>query len=111
VDKVRNHVEAIAIYVLLTGMVKMKLLQTIGLVADCECAARSVIDHDGVAVVNDAQRDALVIELQLRKVGEHRVPNVDWGLVMAHLARRERRVDLIPMFWTLLAFIAPMRRV
>lgn len=97
--------------VLFAGMMEMKLFKGIGVVTYCQCAARSVIDHDGVAVVNDAQRDGLVIELQFRKVGEHRVPDVDWGLVMAHLARRERRIELTPVFRILLAFVAPMRRV
>src|SRR5262249_45883811 len=54
VDQMPNHIEALPKDMLLTGMVEMKLFEGIGLVADCEGAAWRVVNHDGVAVVDDA---------------------------------------------------------
>ena len=66
VNEVSDHVEALPVDVLLTGMVEMKLLESTGFVADGERTARCVIDHDGVAVVDDAEGNGLVIEFELR---------------------------------------------
>jgi hypothetical protein len=46
------------------GMVKVKLLQGVGVVSHDESAARCVIDHDGVAVVDDAERYGIVVKLK-----------------------------------------------
>ena len=71
----------------------MKLLERIGLVADGQSAAWRVVDHDGVAIVDDAERDGLVIHFKLRKVGKLGVVNVDGRLVVAHLASGERGIE------------------
>jgi hypothetical protein len=76
-DKVRDHVEALPVDVFLARVVEMKLLERIGLVADYKRAAWRVIDHYGVAIVDDAERDRLVIEFELRKVGELGVADCD----------------------------------
>jgi len=52
------------VYLLFTGMMKVKLLQTVSLVADAERASRSEIHLNGMAVVDDIQRRRLVIDLQ-----------------------------------------------
>jgi len=61
-DKVRDHIEALPVDVFLAGMVEMKLFEGIGLVADRKSATRRVIDHDCVAVVDDAERDGFIRE-------------------------------------------------
>jgi hypothetical protein len=60
--KVRDHIEALPVDVFLAGVVEMKLFESIGLVADSKSATRRVIDHDCVAVVDDAERDGFVRE-------------------------------------------------
>ena len=60
--KVRDHIEALPVDVLLAGVVEMKLFERIGLVAGSKGATWRVIDHDCVAVVDDAERDGLVCE-------------------------------------------------
>jgi len=76
VDQVSNHVEPLAVDVLLAWMVEVKLFEGINLVANCQSAAWRVIDHDGVAIVDDTERDRIVIELELGKIRKFGVGNV-----------------------------------
>jgi hypothetical protein len=76
-----------------------------------EGAARRVIDHDGVAIVDDAERNGLVIKFELRKVGELGVADIYGRLVVARLASGEGRIERTPVLWIFLALVAPMRSV
>jgi hypothetical protein len=111
VDQVSNHVEPLAVNVLLARMVEVKLFEGINLVANCQCAAWRVIDHDGVAIVDDAERDRIVIELELGKIRKIGVGNVDGRLLMSHFATGEGWIERTPMFWVVLAFVSPVRLV
>jgi hypothetical protein len=85
----------------------MELLQRVFLLTDEDEASRAVVDHDGVAVIDDVERGRLVIEVDWGQVGFLRVADVNRGLVMSILAgckfgfqvtpvSRSKRVAVIP---------------
>src|ERR1700756_2953408 len=93
----QTHVEALAVDLLLAGPMKVKLLKHILLSPHCNGAAGGVIDHDGVAVINDLERRGLVIELNQRQVCSLRIANVDGRLMMTSLAPSKLRFQVTPM--------------
>ena len=58
-------------------MVKMKLLQSVDFLPDRERAPGSIIDLYGMPIVNDVQRDGVVIEFERRQVRLSSTLNVD----------------------------------
>ena len=61
VDKVSHHGRGFAVDLLFAGAVKVELHQLKGLAVNAQLAARRHVDLDGVAVVDDFQRSALVV--------------------------------------------------
>jgi len=68
VYQVSHKLVAFTVDMLLAGMMEVELFQSVGLVANRECAAGCVIDLYGVAIVDDVQRYGVVIELERWKV-------------------------------------------
>ena len=56
VDKVGDQIVFFPVDVLFTRMMEMKLLESVNLVADGQCAAWSIIHHNRVAIIDDAER-------------------------------------------------------
>src|SRR5215468_10414983 len=105
--KVYRHLEGLAIDLFFTGPVKMKLLQHVFLVTDQDEASGTVIDHDGVAVIDDVERGRLVFEVDRRQVCLLRIADVNGGLVMSSLARCELWFQVAPMIRPKLGSVIP----
>src|SRR5215469_4380590 len=95
-DQVRHHIEALAVDVLLAWMMKMELLEYVRFVADRERATWGVVDLNGVSVVDDVERNRLVIEFQRRQVRFLGVLDVDGRLFLPDRTRGKRRVEFAP---------------
>ena len=67
----------------------------------------SVIDHDAVAIINDAERDGFVVEMELGNVGELGVADINRRLVVSHFAGGEGGIERAPVFWIFRAVVAP----
>ena len=76
VDKVNDEI-VVAVDALFTRMMKMELLESVGLVADYQCAAGSIVHHDRVAIIDDAERHNVVIESEYREIGFLGIGNVN----------------------------------
>ncbi len=88
----------------------MKLLESVDFVADGQRAARRIVHHNRVTIVDDTERHISVTKLQRRKIGLGGVGNINGRLNMAAGASGVSGVELAPVLGIFLSFIAPMRR-
>src|SRR5215470_18354738 len=95
--KVHGHIVALAINLLLAGPVKMELLECILLAADQNEASGAVVDHDGMAVIDDVEWRRLIVEAYRGQLCFLRVADVDGGLVLTILAGRKPWFQVTPM--------------
>ena len=88
----------------------MELFESVDLVADGQCAARSIVHHDSVTIIDDAERHSAVTKFQRRKIDLPGVGNVNGRLEMAAGASSVSGVEFAPVLGIFLSFVAPMRR-
>src|SRR5215469_7140688 len=105
--KVDGHIEVLAVDLLLAGPVKVELLKLIFLVADHNETSGPVVDHDGVAVINDVQGRTVVINADRGNGGSLRIADVNGRLAMPILAHCEFRRQVTPMIWTMRVAVIP----
>ena len=106
-NEVYYHVKALAVDLLFAGPVKVELLERVFLVANQNKAARAVVDHDRVTVIDDVQRRRLVVEMDRRQGSFLRIADVNGGLVVSSLARCELRFQITPMARSTLPVVTP----
>src|SRR5215472_275355 len=75
----------------------MELLERVFLLSDRNEASGAVVDHDGMAVIDDVEWRSLIFELDRGQSCFLRVTDVDGRLVMTILARCELWSQLTPM--------------
>ena len=95
--KVYRHIEAFAVDLLLAGPVKMELLERVFSLSDRNEASRAVVDHDGMAVIDDMERRRLIFEVDRGQSYFLRLADVDGRLVMTILARCKLWFQVTPM--------------
>src|SRR6267378_3452287 len=83
VNQVDDHIVVVAIHVLLARMMKMKLLQRVELLPHRQSAARRVIHLNGVTIIDDVERNGIVVELESRQLGLSGTPDIDGRLRFA----------------------------
>src|SRR3974390_1821452 len=105
------HVEFLPVYVFLTGMMEVELCELVYFVADGESASRLVIDHDRVAIIDNAYRNSVVIEVQGRQIRFFGVSNVNWRLAVSVCAGGIGRIQFAPMLRIFGASVRPVRRM
>ena len=88
----------------------MKLFESVDLVADGQSAAGSIVHHDGVTIIDDAERHSAVTKLQRRKIDLPGFGNINRRLDMATGASGVSGVEFAPVLGIFLSFVAPMRR-
>src|SRR5215831_7810819 len=107
-DQVRHHIEALAVDVLLAWMMKMELLEYVRFVADRERATRGVVDLNGVSVVDDVERNRLVIEFQRRQVRFLAILDVDGRLCAPDRTGGKRRIEFAPITRPFRPLVGPL---
>jgi hypothetical protein len=110
VNEVTFEIEIFSRQQMLARVVKVKLQELIARVADDAGRAGIGIDLDCVAVVDNAQRQRLVVIIDRANVALDAASQIDWRLLQAELAHLEIGLQFSPFFRAALAFIAPMRR-
>jgi len=95
--EMQGHVEALAVDPFFARPTKVELFKRVSFPADGDGASTSVIDHAGMAIINDVQRRRLVVEVKRWKVSLPRIADVDRRLVMAGFAGHKIRFQIAPM--------------
>src|SRR5712664_2064564 len=95
--KMGDQRDALAVHVLFTRVVKVKLFQGVGLVADGEGAPGSVIHLNSVAVVDDVQRYGLVVQFQGGETRGRGMRDIYGRLRLAQRTRSIRWIELTPV--------------
>src|SRR5258706_3767469 len=109
--KMGDQRDALAVHVLFTRVVKVKLFQGVGLVADGEGASGSVIHLNSVAVVDDVQRYGLVVQFQGGEIRGLGMRDIYGRLRLAQRTRSIRWIELTPVRRIFRAGVVPVRRV
>src|SRR5215469_9550877 len=107
-DQVRHHIVALTVDVLLAWMMKMELLEYVRFVADRERATGGVVDLNGVSVVDDVERNRLVIEFQRRQVRFLGVLDVDGRLCVPDPTGGKRRIEFAPITRPFRPLVGPL---
>lgn len=97
VNEMSDERKALTLDFLLGGMVKVKLFERIDIAADGESAADGIIDLNGMAIVDDVERHALVIDFQDGEPGRPGILDVDRRLRAAQRAGRIFRIEVAPL--------------
>src|SRR4249919_1090143 len=103
------EVETFSRQQMLARMVQMKLQQLVTRSGNDAGAARIGIELNGVAIVDEPQRQRLVIIVDRTDVAFDAIAEVDGGLLQAQLACLEIGSQLSPFFGSAVAFITPVR--
>jgi len=109
VNQMGNHIVAVSVYVFLTRVMKVELLQDVSFAACGKSAPRSVVHLDGVAVVDNAQWNRVVVKFESSETRSCCTFYVDGRLPFANCARGVGGVQLAPVFRALMTCVTPVR--
>src|SRR5271166_1431353 len=106
-----DHVVTFSVECLFARMMEMKLLQLIRLAfhGDGIAIAGSKLLLNGVAVVNNLERNRMTGEVNCRQMDDLRVGDVNRRLLLSRLAGCKLRAQISPMLRPVCAGITPFR--
>src|SRR5580692_9280872 len=101
--------EALVGNMLFTRVVKVKLYQSVGFVADGESASGNVIHLNCVAVVDDVQCYGLIVQFEGREFRGLGILDIDRRLGVAQRTGGKGRIKFAPMFRIFCPRVSPVR--
>src|SRR6478672_6610358 len=109
VHEMRHHVVRVPVDPLFTRMVEMELDELVLLLVQGDEAAGCVVDLNRVAVVDELERNGMIVEAELRQVGAFGIANVDGRLMSTGLAGRVLRLEIAPVLRSGASLVTPVR--